>query len=96
MSIDMRKDYPAPWRASDDEGGGNFAIYDSLGNQVPYLYGFWEDEGKLLAESIALAHNAFDVMMKHDPEGAILWLTDTEKWYRENIEKDSEKPADAV
>ena len=34
---------------------------------------------------IALARNAFDFWAKRDPAAALLWLTDTEKWYNERV-----------
>jgi hypothetical protein len=41
------------------------------------------DADKANCEFIALARNAFAFWFEREPEVAMLWLTDTEKWYNE-------------
>ncbi len=59
--MDLEKLGKAPWKAHDDEDAGNFTV---LG---PYLLLATDDHGerdKANVEFVALARNAFDVMMR--------------------------------
>lgn len=83
MTFDLSKLTPAPWEASPSYiqitgPDGAFVVVAEDGQ------GVIEQADK---DFIALARNAFDVMRRHDPEKALLWLLDTERWYQENVEK---------
>jgi hypothetical protein len=84
--IDQSKLGPAPWTARQEEGNppieGRWTV-DELG-----LEDGETGEGLLYeadAKFIALSRNAFDIWFKHDPEAAMMWLTDTDRWLKANV-----------
>lgn len=73
MSIDLTKLTPAPWYVTTNDYGTEFTVCAKLNGQVARIVSWHSD---IDAEFIALARNAFDIMMWHGWHAVPLRFTD--------------------